>query len=185
MMLKTTRAGWVVCGLLVVLTAGCAAQPGSSGSSRTAEEAAAELARESVELGGLDRMLDTGAELGWAASLDAFKLELGREPTDDEQERGRATMRAVLAEFLTADLWEESVTRVYAQHFTADELEELLGFYTSPVGQKSLRLEGQLADEIDDGVEQMLGEEGLDRFIDRLDAALSQAFPELGDEAGS
>lgn len=166
--------------LSVLLAAGCAS-PDGGGPSRTAEEAAGELARLSVELGSLDDALDRAADWTWGATLDAVVLELGREPSEDEQSRGRAVLREVIGEFVTPDLWQESVARVYAEHFTAAELNEMVRFYGSPVGRKVLSLESDLTDEVDDLFDEALGGESLEAFIARVDEALGA---ELGLGAG-
>jgi len=158
-------------GLAILLAASCAAQEGG-GASQTAEEASRELARLSVELGALDAALDRATGWTWAASSDAVVLELGREPSEEEQARARAVLRQVIGEFLTPALWEESVARVYAEHFSAAELNEMVRFYGSPVGRKVLSLETRLSDEVDDRIGESLGGETLEAFIARVDEAL-------------
>ena len=166
---------FVVLGLFIVLAVGCASHDGAD-SSRTAEEAARELARLSVELGSLDAALGRAADWTWSASHDALTLELGREPSEEENDRGRAILREVLSEFLTTELWEESITRVYTERFTAAELNEIVRFYNSPVGRKVLTLEGEVTDAVDDEIGEALGEGRLEQFIARVDEALGAEF---------
>lgn len=170
---------FVVLGLFIVLTVGCASHDGAD-SSRTAEEAAQELSRLSIEQGALDSALGRAADWTWSASTDALTLELGREPSEEENDRGRAILREVLAEFLTPGLWEESITSVYVDRFTAAELNEIVRFYSSPVGRKVLSLEGEVTDAVDDKIGEALGEERLEEFIARVDEALRVEFG-LGD----
>jgi hypothetical protein len=172
-----------VIGLSILLAASCAAQDGAS-PSRTAEEAAQELARLSVELGSLDSALDRAADWTWGASLDSIVLALGREPTEDEQVRGLAVLREVIGEFVTPELWEQSVTRVYGEQFTAAELNEMVRFYGSPVGRKVLSLENQLTDEVDDLIGEALAGDPLESFIARVDEALGAELG-LGGGEGS
>ena len=175
--------GFVVLALCIVLAVGCALQDGA-GPSRTAEEAAEELARLSIELGSLDAAVGRAADWTWSASLDALTLELGREPSEEENDRGRAILREVLAEFLTPELWEESIARVYMDRFTAVELNEMVRFYGSPVGRKVLTLEGEVTDAVDEEIGEALGEERLEEFITRVDDALGAEFG-LGEGQGS
>jgi hypothetical protein len=165
----------VVLGLFIALAVGCASHDGAD-SSRTAEESARELARLSIELGSLDAALGRAADWTWSASVDAFTLELGREPSEEENDRGRAILREVLGEFLTPELWGESIALVYTERFTAAELNEMVRFYGSPVGRKVLSLEGEVTDAVDDEIGAALGEGRLEEFIARVDEALGAEF---------
>ena len=111
-------------------------------------------------------------------------MKLGREPSEEENDRGRAILREVLAGFLTPELWEKSITRVYTDRFTAAELNEMVRFYGSPVGRKVLSLEGEVTDAVDDEIGKALGEERLEEFIARVDEALRAEFG-FGDGQGS
>ncbi len=175
------HAGFVTLGLILGLTIGCA---GPTDSPEARQELAGELARLSVELGSLDRLLEDGAEMAWSSSADTIRLELGRELTGQEQGQVQRILRTVLSEFVTAELWEETVTRVYAENFTAGELDSMLEFYSSPAGRKSLQLQGKLTQQVDAAVEQAL-EARIDEFIARVDEELALAFPGLGSGAAS
>jgi len=174
---------FLVLGLFIVLTIGCASHDGAD-ASRTAEEAAQQLSRLSIELGALDSALGRAADWTWNASNDALTLELGREPSEEENDRGRAILREVLAEFLTPELWEKSITSVYVDRFTPAELNEIVRFYSSPVGRKVLSLEDEVTDAVDDEIAEAFGEERLEEFIARVDEALRAEFG-LGDGQGS
>jgi hypothetical protein len=167
-----------VVGLTILLAGGCASQDATG--SRTAEEAARELATLSVELGGLDSALNDAADWAWEASVDIVTLELGREPTEDERARGREVLREVIGEFVTVDLWEEIVAGVFASNFTAAELNDAVRFYSSPAGRKILSLEAEVTDEVDDRMGAALDDE-MEAFIQRVDEALSA---ELGLDGG-
>jgi hypothetical protein len=172
----------VAAALAAVLLAGCAGQ--QAGPSRTADEAAQDLAKLSVELGSLDGALDRAAELGWSSSAATVTLELGRNPTEEEESQVRGILRTVLAEFLTAEVWETTIADVYAQNFTADELQQALDFYNSPVGRKVLELDDELTLQVDDRIGEALDPK-LEEFVGRIDQELVQQFPELAGEDGS
>jgi hypothetical protein len=136
-----------------------------------------------VEAGALDGMLDEGAALAREATADMLMIELEREPSEEDLAQLESVMRAGLAEFLTAELWQETAAKVYAENFTAAELQETVTFYGSPTGRKILSL-GQLLDQaVGDAVETAL-EAHRDEFAERVDAALAERFPELS-EGGS
>ena len=136
-----------------------------------------------VESGALDSMLDEGAALAREATADMLMIELEREPSEEDLATLESVMRAGLAEFLTAELWQETVAKVYAENFTAAELQETVAFYGSPTGRKILGL-GQLLDQaVGDAVETAL-DVHREEFAARVDAALAERFPELA-EGGS
>ena len=136
-----------------------------------------------VESGALDSMLDEGAALARQATADMLMLELEREPSVEDLAQLEAVMRAGLAEFLTAELWQETVAQVYADNFTAAELQETVAFYTSPTGLRILGL-GRTLDEAVGGAVEAALEIHSDEFSARVDAALEESFPELA-EGGS
>lgn len=136
-----------------------------------------------VASGALDSMLDEGAALAREATADMLMLELEREPSEADLAQLEAVMRAGLAEILTADLWQETVAKVYAENFTAAELQAVGEFYSSPTGRKVLSLQRSLDEQAGDAVEAVL-EVHSDEFAARIDAALAETFPELA-EGGS
>ena len=165
----------------VALAVGCAreAPPADTPDNRL------ELARALTDLeaaaGGYDRMLDDGASIAAEATADAMVLDLGREPTGDEAEAVEAIMRAAIAGVITEDAWRETVAGVYADHFTAPELAEAVGFYGSVVGQKILGI----GEALDDDVVATLGAMLLSSEAElsaAIDGALTERFPELAEE---
>jgi hypothetical protein len=136
-----------------------------------------------VEAGALDGMLDEGAALAREATADMLMIELEREPSQEDLAQVESVMRASLAEFLTAELWRETVAKVYAENFTAAELQETVAFYGSPTGRKILGLGRRLDQAVGEAVETAL-DVHRDEFAARVDAALAERFPELA-EGGS
>lgn len=180
----TRPASIAVIALLTALLAGCA-QPGAAPDSpERRAELAGQLAQLAVELGGLDHKIDNGADLAWEASADTLTLELGRELTEEEQLEVRGILRDTLAEFLTPELWQEQVASVYAEHFTAGELEALLEFFSSDAGRKSLELESALVKEVDARLESSLDRQ-IEAFIERVDERLAASFDGLEGGEGS
>lgn len=145
-------------------------------------EKAQALARLEVEGGGLEETLDLGASLAAESTADALVLELGREPTADERAAVERVMRASLAEILTAEALEGAATQVYAENFTAAELDQALAFYSSPAGTKVLSLQGQIDDEVGDAVAAIV-EAHLDDFVASVDEGLAREIPELAQES--
>ena len=182
MMAKTN--GWVVAALVSLAMIGAC---GGAAQVEDTPEMRAKMAQRIVKLeiesGDLDQRLDQGADLGQAYSLDALRLELGRELTDQELDQVRDVMRSVLGEFLTEEIWAGILTEIYAEHFTADELSTIADFFESPAGSKILRLSAQLTQEIDDKTD-VAFEGKLEALSNRIDEELAKAFPAL-QEGGS
>ena len=141
------------------------------------EQARALTAME-VETGALDGMLDEGAALARKATAGMLLFELEREPSEEDLATLEAVMRAGLAEFLTAELWQETVASIYAENFTAAELKDAVTFYGSPAGRKILGLGQHLDKAVGDAVEAAL-DVHRDEFAARVDAVLAERFPEL------
>ena len=165
----------IATGLLLLVVALACAAPQTADSPESRAEAAGELARLSLELGSLDQVLNRGADWAQSASNDALTLELGRELTDEEQARVREILRGVLADYMTRELWAQSVTRVYAEEFTAAELDEIVAFYGSPIGRKLLERESALSDRVDDEMD-VAFEGQIEEFVSRIDEALNAEF---------
>lgn len=145
-------------------------------------EKAQALARLEVEGGGLEETLDLGASLAAESTADALVLELGREPTAEEQAAVKRVMRSSLAEVLTAEKLGDAAARVYADHFTAAELDQALAFFSSPSGTKILSLQGQIDDEVGSAVEAIV-EARLVDFVASVDEGLAREIPELAQES--
>ena len=165
----------VVAALIFV---GCSQPAPIADSPEARLEQARALTALEVESGALDDMLDEGAALARQATADMLMLELEREPSEEDLAKLEGVMRAGLAEFLTAELWQETVAKVYAENFTAAELQETVAFYTSPTGLKIMGLGGTLDGAVGEAVETAL-EVHSDEFAARVDAALAESFPEL------
>lgn len=181
-MYRTVIRGFAI--VTAVLALGACSQPAPISDSPEARlEQAHALTAVEVESGALDAVLDEGAALAREATADMLMLELEREPSQEDLAQLESVMRAGIAEFLTADLWQEAVAKVYVENFTAAELQATREFYLSPTGQKILSLQRSLDTEIGDAVEAVLAVHS-DEFANRIDSALAEKFPEFA-EGGS
>ena len=134
-----------------------------------------------VESGALDDMLDDGAALARDATADMLMLELMREPSEEDLAELEAIIRASMAEFLTADVWRDTVALVYAEYFTAAELQASVTFYSSPAGRKILSVQRPLDNAVGDAIEAVL-DKYQDEFSARIDNALEERFPEFWED---
>ncbi len=167
--------------LVVVMALGCAQPAPLADTQENRIVQARALTALEVESGALDDMLDEGAALAREATTDMLMIELEREPSQEDLAQLEAVMRAGLEEYLTAELWQETVAKVYAESFTAAELQATREFYQSPAGRKILSIQRSLDAEVGDAVEAAL-EVHSDEFAARVDAALAERFPELNED---
>jgi hypothetical protein len=165
---------------VVMMTVGCGQVVQIEDSPENRLEQARALTALEVESGALDDMLDEGAALAREATAGMLMLELERQPSEEDLAQLEAVMRDGLAEFLTAELWQETVATVYAKNFTATELQATTEFYESPAGRRILSIQRSLDAEVGDAVETAL-EVHSDEFAARIDAALAERFPELAE----
>ena len=166
----------------VMMAVGCGQAAPIADSPEARLEQARALTAIEMESGALGDMLDEGAALAREATADMLMLELEREPSDEDLAQLEAVMRAGLAEFLTAELWQETVGKVYAENFTAAELQATREFYESPAGRKIMSIQRSLDAEVGDAVDAAL-EVHSGEFEARINAALAERFPEFADGA--
>jgi len=171
---------WMPAIVLVCFAVGCGQVAPLEDTPENRLEQARALTALEAESGALDEMLAEGAALAREATADMLMIELEREPSAEDLAQLEAVMRAGLAEFLTAELWQETVAAVYAENFTAAELQETVAFYGSPIGQKILSHGRVLDKAVGEAVESAL-EVHSDEFATRVDAALAETFPELAE----
>jgi len=163
--------------LSAALLLGACAQPADTPEARL--EKAREVAQLEVDGGALADALNLGADIAWTASADALAMELGRPVTEEEEGRVRGIFRDALAEFLTPEAWVQTSAAVYAEQLTTPELHELAAFYRTATGSKLLSLQEELTNQLGDAAEAIVVENQT-AFAERVDAALAEAFPEIG-----
>jgi hypothetical protein len=181
MKFRVNAFAWTVAVSTLVLAAACAPSADLPDTPELRLEKAGVLARMEREGGAYDETLDLGASLALESTSDALTLELERELTAAERERVETIMRSVLAEFLTADVWENALTQVYATQFTPAEIQAAIDFFSSPLGKKILELQATIDAQTGDAVEEVI-DSSLEQVIQRIDEELTKAFPEFAGE---
>lgn len=160
-------------GLLVA----CGGMQQSADTPENRQAAAGRLAAMFMESGSWDRALDEGADLGRDSTVDSLKLDLGRELTEEERARVREIIREALGKTVTAEMWQQMLTDICAEYFTAGELESIHEFFLSPAGSRILELDTKVDREIEIRAYAAF-DERVEQFVERVDAELSAAFPE-------
>lgn len=122
------------------------------------EQKAVEL----MEVMGGDKMFDKVLVATMAQAFETQKRKL------DKEDYVKFERYAEAARSATSDLapdFTKRIAMVYAKHFTADEMDELIAFYSSPIGKKMTKKLPELsADSIEIGME--LGE----KIVERLES---------------
>ena len=161
--------------MALTLALNCAGQPPADTPENRAE-LAAKLALLAGEHGAFDRVLDKGADLATDATIPALELDRGRRLSDAEQTLLRNTLRSVIDEFVPRSQWQEIVGRIYAEEFSAGELDTIVDFYDTPLGHKLIQKRGSLTQRVEAETERLFNAR-LDEFIERADEAIAAALP--------
>ncbi len=98
-----------------------------------------------------DQAVDTIAQLWWLTAGEPTKADMAKRGVSmsaEDEARMKATMRVVagrvwLQLFPKSDL-RELVVSVWTQHLTAEEMNEIIRFYKTPVGSKAAGLAGKM-----------------------------------------
>lgn len=94
-----------------------------------------QLAKELTSLLGMDKLQENGfAAMAPMVEGLAKRLQLDPEATEEL----KAIYKAWYVEDLDQEKLRENATQLYADAFTPDELKELLQFYQTPIGKKTI-----------------------------------------------
>jgi hypothetical protein len=80
-------------------------------------------------------------------------------------------MKAFLEKYMGWSAIKDDMAKIYAKHYTADEIKELNAFYKTPVGKKTARLMPKLSKE---GAQ--LGQSKINAHMDELQAIIIKAM---------
>ncbi len=97
---------------------------------RSADPEALRAAGELLELTGMDTALDQSMEA-------MLTMQIQQNPA---LERHEPVLRAFFARYISYESLKPDLARIYADAFTADELNEISRFYQTPTGAKTVRL---------------------------------------------
>ena len=134
--------------LAAILVAGLAdvpasrAQPAQPAPSAAVDPGALDAAQELIRVTGMTALMDQMVTSMRGSIIENVKRQSPKVPPGDIEKM----MDEVLLPEFRARLPEltNAVATVYAQNFAASELRELIAFYGTPLGQKSLRLTPQI-----------------------------------------
>ncbi len=146
------------------------------------EQASVSPYRELVKVVFTSGMFDVGLSRASKADTSAVRAQLekqlGRPLTDDEGGRLQKLVTRVLLEVFPQSFWEDTYADMLPKHISVENARELLAFYRTPLGQKTLRLAVLLTAEADDASQRVLKARETE-FRQRFIAEFQKAFPEL------
>lgn len=166
---------------LAALGAYCSPRQSGSDTSGAGAETARQLALIDIESGSYERSISQGAQLAYGSMLDTLKLQLGREPTDREKGAVVRMLESNLSQVMDRDSWEEMLTELYGDHFSAEELSQFLDFVQTPAGRRMLAVQESFDADREKRIDDLI-EARLESFTQAVDGGLARIFPELGKE---
>ena len=87
--------------------------------------------------------LEQSAQLFAAGSLS----DTGHEMTQSEYQKLKSVLSESFSKIFPIEVWGQPFSTLYAKYFSADELDQLVRFYKSPAGLKSLQIQNTLTTE--------------------------------------
>jgi hypothetical protein len=125
-----------------------------------------------------EQMMNQFLEAVVESGRPGLQQALNRAPTDADMAAYRGALQRAFASVFTTAVWAEALAPIVATSFSVDEMNELIAFYRTPLGQKLLSFHQQ-------GFQQGVaaGEELMQRTKVELTQALERelrvAFPDL------
>lgn len=111
------------------------AQESDASAAGSADPASEAAAKKLLEVSDMEAMMQKSMEGSLDAQLQQF-AQLGI--SEAGQKKIREALRTFLSETLKWEELEGEFVRLYAEAFTAEELEEITAFYQTPAGKKAL-----------------------------------------------
>ncbi len=138
--------------------------------------------RELVKVMFTSGLFDVGLSRASKADTSAVRAQLekqlGRQLTEDEVGRLQRLVTRVLLEVFPQSFWQDTYADMLSKHVSVKDARELLAFYGTPLGQKTLRLAALLTAEAGDASQRVLKARE-NEFRQRFIAEFQKEFPEL------
>lgn len=130
--------------LCATIISGCAEKP-IDDSPQQRKILATEISQLTLSDGGFDTLRTQAIESAMQVFSPTMQAQIGRELTQSEYEKFRKAFEKAFDEVLPSKVWLSPTADLYAKHFDSNELNEILIFYRTPIGRKSLRTMNTLA----------------------------------------
>jgi hypothetical protein len=127
-----------------------------------------------MEITGSDQMGKMFAGMFISQSAQAMQIAYPEMPARAVEVISDVVNQVVGTELATGDL-QRSLIPVYDRHFSEEEINALIAFYESPVGQKSIQVMPKLTEE-----STMVGQTWAKKLSGKLQVELTQRFQQEG-----
>ena len=155
-----------ICLAAALLAAFVLAMPGAAGAQNAADPAALAKAKELLQVSNLAAMRDQMVSL-----VELQIAALVRDANPGEEDKVNRAVTDVIRPALKRRIPEylDLAAGVYADHFTRAELDQLVSFYRSPLGQKLVREQSELVPAMTDMSKQWVNRVGNEVLKDAAD----------------
>jgi len=142
---------------------------------------ARELASLTLSPDASDSVITQAAKGGALPVKAVLEGRLGRRLTEDESTRLNEVFLRVFKETIPLSAYEAMFVDLFARYYSPQELKDLVAFYRSPLGMKTLRFSSVSREESSAWIKRtMAGHER--EFVERLNAEFAREFPALNQE---
>jgi hypothetical protein len=142
---------------------------------------ARELASLIFSAGQFDLLVTQAARAGAVPMKAALEWRLGRQLTEDESRRVSEVFLRTFKDAFPQSEYEAHFAGLFVRYYSAEDLKELVAFYRTPLGLKTLRFSAITMMETRAWVHQVIAARQRE-FAERLKAELVREFPALSPE---
>jgi uncharacterized protein len=165
--------------VILWLALGLLAPAPTAGQSESPE--AKELARLTLSPDASDMFITQAAKGGALPVKAVLEGRLGRRLTEDESTRLNEVFLRVFKETILPSDYEALFVDLFARYYSPQELKDLVAFYRSPLGMKTLRFSSVSREETGAWIRRTMA--GHQReFVERLNAEFARELPALNQE---
>lgn len=137
---------WVTVMLSIFVLSGCTEKP-IEDTPQQRKVLATEMAQLALSSGGFDALRTQAVDGAMQVFAPTMQVQIGRELTQSEYIKYRRAIEKAFDEVFPSSVWISPMADLYAKHFDSNELNEVLNFYRTQIGMKTLRTMGTLAKE--------------------------------------
>ncbi len=171
---------FIVVGVFALLSLSCA-QPAVQ--KQPAQDVPKQLAEELLLLTETDKTLESTFEMVKQLQMDQLKkIPLPKELSEEDAEK-IASMQEKIIDIISEEMgWDkikENIIDIYVDVFTKEELEGIIAFYKTPVGQKLIKKQPELMQK-----SMQIAQKQLTTIMPKVQKAIKDMQETLKDSAG-
>lgn len=162
----------IAVGLLLIMCCSSVAHSDSTNSDPAMELSKLYIQRQNTPQNWLDQILVVYVD-NYRSIVEDM---VGHDLTPDEEARLRSIFKESLLKLVPESLWEKEMAAVFRKHLSDDEIEETLAFYSTPAGQKLLRVQTESGVEAGQAIARVF-RAGQEEFLAETGARILESFP--------